>query len=95
MALHETAAGFLNRRPVEISKAAAKRDELVVGKLLAAKPDHQVIQPGAVDNGEVLAGDALQVYVLNIRPESRARRDDLDFQATTVSKAQARIRVLC
>jgi hypothetical protein len=40
MPLHEAAAGFLNRRPVEIAQTAAEGDQILVGKLLAADQKH-------------------------------------------------------
>ncbi len=54
MPFDEAAAGLLYGRPIEFTETAAECDEIVVGELLAAKQDDQVIEPGAVDDGEVL-----------------------------------------
>jgi len=37
---------------IELAEKPAEREELRVGKLLAAKADHQMIEPGPADLGE-------------------------------------------
>ena len=52
-ALDEPASGFLDGSKIEFAEAAAEGDQLSVGKLLAAKQQHRIIQPSEVDRGEM------------------------------------------
>jgi hypothetical protein len=44
--------------------------------LLAAKSDHEMIEPYPVDFVEVMIAQPLQLYVLNFSSERRAAGDD-------------------
>ena len=50
--LNETAAGLLNRRPVEITQPATKCYQLMVAQRLVAEKQHQMVAPSLHDARE-------------------------------------------
>ena len=48
---------LLDRCPVEVAEAPAECDEILVGELLSANQEHQVIEPGPVDGQKICAAD--------------------------------------
>src|SRR5947207_13468125 len=76
MPLDEAASGFLHRRPVEIAEAPAECDQVLIGELLPAKQDHQMVEPGAVDGGKVPVVDAFEIDILYFSSEGLAARNN-------------------
>ena len=54
MPFDEAAAGFLNRRPIQISEIFAECDEIVVGQILSAEQENRVVKPGSIDAREII-----------------------------------------
>ena len=67
MAFDETAPGFLDRRPIQVSKPLAESDEIVIVENLPAEQENRVVQPGSVDAREIIRFDRAQIDSLNFR----------------------------
>ena len=83
IAFDETAAGFLNGRPIELAEAPAEGDQILVVQLLAAEEQHQIVHPGAVDGGENSVIDMLQIDAVDFRSQRRTGRLHVDAQDFT------------
>ncbi len=78
MAFDEAAAGFLDRRPIEIAEPAAERDQIVVGQFLAAEQDHQMIEPSLVDRGKFRIGDPAKINASNLGSKGHSAGYDVE-----------------
>jgi hypothetical protein len=85
VALNKSAARFLDRRPIELAKSFAEGDEVVVGEMLTAEEKDRVIEPGAIDGGEIVLVNGSQVYLLNLGSERGSRWDDSDARPASDS----------
>jgi len=72
----ETAASFLNRCPIQLTEQPAEADEIFIVELLAAKENNQMVEPGAVNQLEVVRTDVLQIQALNFSPKCVAGWND-------------------
>ncbi len=67
-------AAFLVGRRVEFAEAAAERQEIVVGELLAGQQDHRMAMPGTLDSREVGIAQAAQIDAGDFRADGRRER---------------------
>ena len=81
MAIDEAAAVLLDRRLVQRAEAAAEGKQRVVVERLVAKQQHKMLDPGAMDDGEVVIVDGAQVDAADFGAEGCAGRDDFDAGA--------------
>ena len=80
--LNETAAGFLNRRPVEITQPATKCYQLMVAQRLVAEKQHQMVAPGLHDARE---RDVFQVLKIDVFHRSAQRRAGRNYEGLAVA----------
>ena len=73
MPVDEAAAGLLHRRPFEVAEPPAEREQLAVGQRLTAHGDDEVIEPSAVNRGELVIGDRPEIDAANLGAERAAR----------------------
>ena len=62
-------SGFLNRGPVEVAKAAAETDQVVIGELLAPEQQHGVVVPCLMNRGEIGGRNGTQIDAANLGPQ--------------------------
>jgi hypothetical protein len=76
MPLDETAPGFLDRGPIQISESLAECDEIFVGQILPANQENRVVQPGSVDAREIVGLNRSQIHSLDFRSQRFSRWED-------------------
>src|SRR5580692_7782964 len=72
----EPAPRLLNRSEIELAESAAEGDQLRIRELLAAKQQHEMIQPCTVDRRECLICQPAQIHAADFGPEPTAGRED-------------------
>jgi hypothetical protein len=75
VAVDETPAVLLDRRRIEGAEAAIEGEQ-IVAEALAAKQEHQVIEPGAMDRGEAGLVEFAQIDPVHLRRQRMAARDE-------------------
>jgi hypothetical protein len=78
MPFDKSAPGFLDRRPIQVSKPLAECDEVVIVKSLPTEEENRVVQPGSVDAREIIRFDRAQIDSLNFRSQDFSCWDDGD-----------------
>ena len=66
MTLHKAASALLDRRKVELAKAAAEGNQIIVGQLLPSKQQDLMIEPRLVNGFELIRVNSSDVNALNL-----------------------------
>src|SRR5436309_2696828 len=77
MALHKAAAGLLDRRMIELTKATAEGDQISVGQLLISKQQHLMIEPRTINRFKLIIVNFSNIDAVNLSAQRLARWDDL------------------
>src|SRR5262249_46061076 len=95
-ALDETAARFLDRRPIEFPEAAAEGDQLLITERLIADQHHCILLPRLNEPRESGLAERPEIDAPHLSAERSIGRDHVDpLRGTTFGGLCSRQRHLC
>jgi len=81
IALDEPAPGLLDGRPVELAEAPTEGDQVVVIEVLSAEQQHEVVEPGVMDGGEIGVVDPAQVDAADLGGQGGTGWHDIEVRS--------------